>query len=85
MNLTGSQLYGDAFISNQRINQYKINVHMVLGILYKLKQVHVGSDMVLNEDGLYSTSIGINYVPFNNTILAAGFSFKQTAYTFLLK
>ncbi|MBL7820524.1 MAG: hypothetical protein JNL65_07900 [Saprospiraceae bacterium] len=85
MNLTGSQLYGDAFISNQKDKPIQNQRAYGLGILYKLKRVHVGSDMVLNEDGLYDASIGINYVPFNNTILAAGFSFKQAAYTFSFK
>jgi len=85
MNLAGSQLYGDAFVSNQTDKPIQNQRAFGFGIQYKLRRLHVGSDLLLNGNGIYDASLGINYVPFNNVLLAAGFAFKQKAYSFSFK
>lgn len=85
MNLAGSQLYGDAFIQNQNDKPILNQRALGLGIHYKIKRIQLGSDLLINGDGLYDASIGINYVPFNNTLIAAGFAFKQTAFSLSFK
>lgn len=85
MNLAGSQLYGDAFIQNQLDKPIQSQRALGMGVHYKLKRIHLGSDLLFNGDGWYDTSLGINYVPFNNALIAAGFAFKQRAFSISFK
>ncbi|MEI2696525.1 MAG: hypothetical protein V9E90_15760 [Saprospiraceae bacterium] len=85
MNLAGSQLYGDAFVQNQNDKPIQNQRAFGLGVHYKIKRIQLGSDLLMNGDGLYDASIGINYVPFNNALIAAGFAFKQTAFSLSFK
>ena len=36
---------------------------------------------MLTEDDFYDATIGVNYVPFNNALLSAGFAVKQKSYS----
>lgn len=85
MNLAGSQLYGDAFIQNQIDKPIQNQRALAMGVHYKLKRMQLGSDLLFNGDGWYDASLGINYVPFNNALIAAGFAFKQKAFSISFK
>ena len=37
--------------------------------------------ILFTENGFYDASFGINYVPFNNALLSAGFAVKQLSYS----
>jgi len=52
-----------------------------LGLVYKWQRFNVGADLLLTEDEFYDAAIGVNYVPFNNALISAGFAVKQMSYS----
>lgn len=80
MNLAGSELYADAFVPWKAIamqNQRSFG----LGLTYKYRRWNIGTDLLFAQDDFYDASIGVNYVPFNNATIAAGFAIKQLSYS----
>lgn len=47
------------------------------GICYKNKRFNAGADVLVAKSTFYDASIGVNYVPFNDALLAADFTFEQ--------
>jgi hypothetical protein len=81
MNMTGTKLYADAFVPDSA-NQSYINQRAYgVGLCYKRGRLNVGADALLTDKGLYDVSIGVNYVPFNNGLIAAGYAFKQQSFS----
>ena len=81
MNLAGTTLYADAFISGQANIPVQQQRSLGIGLLYKWKRFNIGTDILLTEDDFYDATIGVNYVPFNNALLSAGFAVKQKSYS----
>jgi len=81
MNLAGTKLYNDAFVSGQSDIPMQNQRSLGLGLDYKWQRFNVGADILLSEDGFYDASLGINYVPFNNALLSGGFAVKQMSYS----
>ena len=81
MNLAGTSLYADAFISGQNDIPVQQQRSLGLGLLYKWQRLNVGTDLLVTEDGLYDAAIGVNYVPFNNALLSAGFAVNQKSFS----
>ena len=81
MNILGSELYTDAFVLTQANVTVRKLRSLGLGLCYRWKQFNFGADALLTEDDLYDLSVGVNYVPFNNALLSAGFAFKQKSYS----
>jgi len=81
MNLAGTKLYKDAFVAGQTNTVVQQQRSLGLGLVYKWQRLNVGADLLLTEDGFYDAAFGVNYVPFNNALLSAGFTVKQLGYT----
>ncbi len=80
MNLAGTELYADAFVSRQTPliqNQRSFG----LGLCYKWQRLNVGADLLFTEDDFYDATIGVNYVPFNNALITAGVAVRQLSYS----
>ena len=81
MNVAGSKLYADQFIADSA-NQTYINQRAYgIGMSYKRGRLNVGVDALFTDKAFYDASIGINYVPFNYGLIAAGYAFKQESFS----
>ena len=81
MNLAGTKLYNDAFVPGQTKIPMQNQRSLGLGLDYKWQRFNVGADLLLTEDEFYDAAIGVNYVPFNNALISAGFAVKQMSYS----
>lgn len=81
MNVAGTTLFADAFIPGQTDLKSQNLRSLGLGILYKWQRFNFGTDIMFTADGLYDATLGVNYVPFNNALLTAGFAVKQMSYS----
>lgn len=81
MNVAGSKLYADMFIKDSA-NQTYINQRAYgVGLCYKRGRLNVGLDALFTDNDFYDASIGVNYIPFNNGLIAAGYAFKQQSFS----
>lgn len=85
MNLAGTQLYADAFVSGQQYTPIQKQRALGLGLTYKWQRFNVGADILFTEDEFYDAAFGVNYVPFNNALLSAGVAMKQHSYSFAFR
>ena len=81
MNITGSELYKDAFLPSQVSIPFQGQRSYGLGLQYKYARLNAGADILLTEDGLFDASLGLNFVPFNNALISAGLSLQQLSYS----
>ncbi len=81
MNLAGTELYADAFISGQAAIPIQKQRSLGLGINYKCQRFNIGADLLFTEDDFYDAALGVNYVPFNNALISAGIAVKQLSYS----
>ncbi|HOZ51323.1 MAG TPA: hypothetical protein PLU17_05670 [Chitinophagaceae bacterium] len=81
MNILGSENYYDAFKPKQADSFLQSNRSLGLGLVYKYQRWHVGTDILLTQDGFYDASLGVNYVPFNNALISLGMAAKQLSYS----
>jgi len=81
MNLAGTELYANTFISGQSNMPVQKQRSLGLGVTYKWQRLNVGADVLFTEDGVYDAAFGVNYVPFNNALLSAGLAVKQLSYS----
>ncbi|MBA2498452.1 MAG: hypothetical protein H0V30_01865 [Chitinophagaceae bacterium] len=82
MNLAGTELYADAFVPGEENlapiqNQRSLGV----GLNYKYQRFNFGTDILFTEDDFYDATIGINYVPFNDALISAGYAINQSSYS----
>jgi hypothetical protein len=85
MNLAGTELYADAFVPGQADIPMQNQRSLGLGILYKWQRFNFGTDILFTTYGLYDATLGVNFVPFNNALLSAGFAVKQLSYSFAFR
>jgi hypothetical protein len=85
MNLAGTKLYNDAFVPGQAEIPMQNQRALGLGLDYKWQRFNVGADLLLTPDEFYDAAIGVNYVPFNNALISAGFAVKQMSYSFAFR
>lgn len=81
MNLTGTELYADAFTPRQQYIAYQQQRSLGFGLSYKWQRLNIGTDVVFTEDGFYDAAIGANFVPFNDALLSAGYAIEQGSYS----
>lgn len=85
MNVTGTKLHADVFIRDSAhlsfVNQRTYGV----GLCYKRGRLNVGVDALFTEKELYDAAVGVNYVPFNDALIAAGYAIKQKSFSATLK
>ena len=81
MNIAGTKLYSDMFIKNSSSQSYVNQRAYGIGVCYKRERINVGMDALFTDKGLYDASVGVNYVPANDILLAAGYAFKQQSFS----
>ena len=81
MNIAGTKLYSDMFIKNSTGQPYVNQRGYGIGLCYKRERLNIGMDALFTDKGLYDASVGVNYVPANNILLAAGYAFKQQSFS----
>ncbi len=81
MNIAGTKLYADQFVADSANQSYVNQRAYGVGLCYKRGRLNVGADVLLTDKEFYDASVGVNYVPFNNAIIAAGYAFKQRSFS----
>jgi hypothetical protein len=81
MNIAGTKLYGGEFVPDSANQTYVNQRAYGLGVCYKRGRLNVGADVLLTDKEFYDASLGVNYVPFNNALIAAGYAFKQESFS----
>lgn len=81
LNVFGSELYSDVFLPGAIEKPLYQQRAVGIGAMYKLDRLNIGTDILLNKEGLYDISLGANYVPFNNALISAGFAFLNSSYS----
>ena len=85
MNIAGTKLYADAFVPGQQnIAMHNLRSYGV-GLCYKWQRFNFGADALFTDKDFYDATIGVNYVPFNNALISAGFAVKQLSYSATFK
>ena len=81
MNIAGTKLYADQFIRDSANQTYENQRDYGVGLCYKRGRLNVGVDALFTDKEFYDATIGVNYVPFNNGLIAAGYAFKQNSFS----
>jgi hypothetical protein len=81
MNVAGTKLYADMFVPDSSNQTYVNQRAYGAGLCYKRGRLNVGVDVLLTDSGFYDASAGVNYVPFNNALIAGGYTFKQKSFS----
>lgn len=85
MNVAGTKLYGDQFLKNLANRSYVNQRAYGAGLCYKRGRLNIGADALFTDKEFYDASAGVNYVPFNDAMIAAGYAFKQKSFSVSLK
>ena len=56
---------------NENMLQRQLTIEPAIGI-----HTNFGTDLLFTSDGFYDAALGVNYVPFNNALISAGFAVK---------
>ena len=81
MNIAGTELYANEFVPDSSNRSYVNQRAYGVGLCYKRGRLNVGVDVLLTDSDFYDASLGVNYVPFNNGLIAAGYAFKQESFS----
>ena len=81
MNVAGTKLYADEFVRDSANQSYVNQRAYGVGLSYKAGRLNVGADALFTDKEFYDASLGANYVPFNNCLIAAGYAFKQESFS----
>ncbi|HJY23617.1 MAG TPA: hypothetical protein VJ279_12065, partial [Hanamia sp.] len=81
MNVAGTKLYADMFIPDSANQSYVNQRAYGIGLCYKIGRLNAGVDALFTDKEFYDASLGVNYVPFNNGLIAAGYAFNQQSFS----
>ena len=81
MNIAGTKLYADEFVADSSTQSYINQRAYGVGLCYKRGRLNIGADALFTDNDFYDASLGVNYVPFNNGLIAAGYAFKQQSFS----
>ena len=81
MNVADTKLYADMFVPDSANQKYINQRAYGAGLCYKRGRLNVGVDALFTDNDFYDASLGVNYVPFNNGLIAAGYAFKQESFS----
>ncbi len=81
MNVAGSELYAEQFVPDSANQTYLNQRAYGIGVCYKNARFNAGVDALFTDEGFYDASIGVNYVPFNKALIAAGYAFTQESFS----
>jgi len=85
MNVAGSKLYAEPIVAVRQFIPYTSTRSIGAGLCYRWRRFNFGSDVMIAHDSLYDVTAGVNYVPFNNALVGAGYAFRQKAYSVSFK
>ena len=84
MNLFNSSLIGSNFLKNEnprRIEQFSIGA----GVSYQYHRFSFGSDILFYRNSIYNIALGINFIPFDRSLIQMSFSAKEMVYSVSFK
>ena len=81
MNVAGTKLYADQFVPDSANQKYINQRAYGVGLCYKRGRLNVGVDALFTDKDFYDAAIGVNYIPFNNGLIAAGYAFQQQSFS----
>ncbi len=81
MNVAGTKLYADMFVPDSANQSYVNQRAYGVGLCYKRGRLNVGADALFTDNEFYDASLGVNYVPFNNGLIATGYAFRQQSFS----
>lgn len=81
MNVAGTKLYADMFIADSANQTYLNQRAYGVGLCYKRGRLNVGVDALFTDKDFYDASLGVNYVPFNDALIAGGYAFNQQSFS----
>src|SRR5690606_540338 len=81
MNVFDSKLYANMFIADSANQSYINQRSYGAGISYKRGRLNAGIDALFTDNDFYDATLGINYVPFNDGLIAGGYAFKQQSFS----
>ncbi len=81
MNVANTKLYADMFVPGSSNKSYVNQRAYGFGLCYKLGRFNIGADALFTDKKFYDASVGLNYVPFNNGLIAAGYAFNQQRFS----
>lgn len=81
MNVAGTKLYADMFVPDSSNQSYVNQRAYGVGLCYKRGRLNIGADALFTDKEFYDASVGVNYVPFNNGVIGAGYAFKQQSFS----
>lgn len=81
MNVAGTKLYADQFVPGSANQTYVNQRAYGVGLCYKRGRLNVGVDALFTDKDFYDASLGVNYIPFNNGLIAAGYAFNQQSFS----
>jgi len=81
MNIAGSKLYADQFVPNSANQKYVNQRAYGAGLTYKRERFNIGIDALFTDNEFYDATIGVNYVPLNEALIAAGYAVKQGSFS----
>ncbi|MEO6682007.1 MAG: hypothetical protein ABIN48_04200 [Ginsengibacter sp.] len=81
MNVAGTKLYQEMFIADSSNESYVNQRAYGAGLTYKRGRLNVGVDALFTDKEFYDASVGVNYVPFNDGLIAAGYAFNQQSFS----
>ena len=74
------------YVYKDSANQSYVNQRAYgVGLCYKRGRLNVGVDVLLTDKKLYDAAVGVNYVPFNDGLIAAGYAVKQKSFSVMFK
>lgn len=85
MNGLNRALFADAFLPQQLAIPLQRQRSIGIGATYKYRRWNIGTDLLINKQGFYDMSIGLNVVPFNNMLLTGGYAVQQGNYSLSLR
>jgi hypothetical protein len=81
MNVAGTKLYADQFVPDSANQTYVNQRAYGVGLCYKRGRLNVGVDALFTDKDFYDAAIGVNYIPFNNGLIAAGYAIQQQSFS----
>ena len=85
MNIANTKLYADMFVPDSANQKYIQQRAYGAGICYKRGRLNAGIDALFTDIGIFDASVGVNYVPFNDGLVAAGYAIKQQSFSVSLR
>jgi hypothetical protein len=85
MNIAGSKLYAEPTVALVHSIPFTNMRSLGAGLCYRWRRFNIGTDAMIAGDSLYDVTTGVNFVPFNNALIGAGYAFRQKAYSLSFK